>query len=559
MNTLLLHSCESLGAGRLSTRSSLFPFNSESEAAQAGLSRGSWYQDLNGEWDFNYFEHAEKAFTALPDIESLSNSKKTITVPGCWDLQGYDAPIYTNVQMPWENPIPELPEKQPCGIYSRTFEIPNNWKKRRVILHFDGVESFFQVYINEKAIGYGTDSRTATEFDIGSYLKEGKNQLTVLVCKWSEQCYIEDQDQWWHAGIVRSVYLYSTNTCYIQDVFATATLDQDTYTIGQLSLELSAGFVHYDPTKKYSFVVRVYNSKGDLLPGVPQTVQFNNSEYYTTYHDPRALKIKTSLSFPNIEPWSAESPTLYTLTVTLTDGKDNELEATTLRIGFRSIEVCNRQMLMNGQPIKIYGVNRHEHDDQKGRSLDETLMRLDLVTMKQHNINAIRASHYPDTPKFYDLCDEYGFYVIDEANLECHAYYYDLTNNPQWAAAFMDRAQHLVMRDKNHASIIIWSLGNESGIGPNHHAMAAWIRAYDPSRLLHYEGATSATWQENKNLDVTDFISSMYPPIDAITQWAETMTTDPRPFLLCEFSHAMGNSNGCLKEYMEAFEKYDCL
>ncbi len=548
------------GAGRLPNRSPLFAFDTETEAAKAGRDRGSWYLSLNGDWKFRYSESPDEVPEDYMNPTFKDASWDRIDVPSCWDMRGYDYPHYTNVQMPWPNMPPTVPERNPTGIYRRTFEIPQNWRDRRVVLHFDGVESCFIPFVNGQALGFSKDSRGSTEFDVTKLVKPGKNQITVLVIKWSDSSFIEDQDQWWHAGIVRSVYLYSTGENYVADVHATATLDE-TFTAGRLKLELTAGFSR-ERGKGWKFRIKLYNAKGKAVLTAPHTASLDNDSYTYAAKDINRIFVKSDLAIPGVTPWSAEAPYLYTLTATLLDDQDREIESVPVRIGFRTVAIKNRQLLINGQPVRIHGVNRHEHDDRNGRTVSEELTRRDLTVMKRFNINAIRTCHYPAAPEFYDLCDEYGFYVFDEANIENHEFFYDLCSNPNWAGAYLDRAVRMVMRDKNHPSVIVWSLGNESGVGPNHAAMAGWIRFFDPSRPLHYERASyseEGAWLPNCHRELTDIICPMYPKIDSIIKWACTHTDDQRPFIMCEFSHAMGNSNGCLKEYFDAFDRYHGL
>ncbi len=560
LEKLIYTSPDCPGAGRLPNRSPLFPFSTEAEAAKAGLERGPWYMSLNGDWKFKYSESPNDVPEDFMEARFKDTGWDKIDVPSCWDMRGYDYPHYTNVQMPFPEMPPTVPERNPTGIYRRTFEIPQSWGNRRTVLHFDGVESCFIAFVNGHTLGFSKDSRGSTEFDVTPYVKAGRNQITVLVIKWSDSTFIEDQDQWWHAGIVRSVYLYSTGVNYIVDAYATATLDE-TFKNGLLNLELTAGFSK-TRNKDWMFQVKLYNAKGKPVLDEPLLVGLSNDAYTYAPKDINRIFCKAELKIKNITPWNGEAPYLYTMTVTLLDGEKREIESVTQRIGFRTIEIKNRMLLINGQAVQINGVNRHEHDDINGRSLSVELMRRDIEVMKQFNINAIRTSHYPDAPEFYDLCDEYGMYVFNEANIENHAFFYDLCSNPNWAGAYLDRAVRMVMRDKNHPSVIVWSLGNESGVGANHAAMAGWIRFYDKSRPVHYERACyneKGAWLPNTHRELTDIICPMYPSIESIIKWATTPTDDQRPFIMCEFNHAMGNSNGCLKEYFEAFDKYHGL
>ncbi len=559
LDELIYQSPECVGMNREPNRSPVFHFPAERDARRAGKSRGPWYMSLNGKWKFSYFDKPQAAPENFMDPAADDSGWRTIDVPGCWDMRGYDRPHYTNIQMPWTELPPKVPsERNPTGVYRRTFSIPENWSRRRVVLHFDGVESCFAVHVNGTGAGMSKDSRGATEFDITRLVRPGENLISVLVVKWSDGCFVEDQDQWWHAGIVRGVYLYSTGRDHISDVKITATLD-DTFTDGVLEVDVQTGH-DGKPGRgsSPSLTVRVYDDRDILV--FERSVECGRHPSMPYICDYRRLHTRLSAVLHNVSAWSAETPVLYTLTATLYDAERTELDSVSQRIGFRTVTVEKRRLLVNGQPVLIRGVNRHEHDDVDGRTVSPELTERDLILMKRFNINAIRTSHYPDMPEFYDLCDEYGFYVIDEANLESHAFYNDLTNNPAWVAAFSDRAMRMVMRDKNHPCVILWSLGNESGAGPNHAAMAGWIRHYDPSRPIHYEGAIRRDSDRfEADASLTDIISPMYPHVDRIVEWAENMTDDPRPLIMCEYSHAMGNSNGGLKEYFDAFEKYPCL
>jgi len=551
---------ECISLNRLAARANLFNFSDEESARQIGKEFSPWVKKLNGSWKFQYTTSPEK----LEDdcINPMTDDKKwdDIVVPGCFNMQGYDKPHYTNVQMPWDNLPPNVPEENPTGVYRRSFELESGWAERKTLLHFDGVESVFWVYLNGQKVGYAKDTRTSSEFDISSFLQDGENQLTVIVVKWSDASFIEDQDHWWMAGIYRDVYLRSTPINSIADLFATASLD-DEYETGKLNLKFHSNFK--DSCEKWKYNCQLYDANGNSVFDTPvETDAKSDTETgYPISTDPRRNRANITINVPAPEKWSAESPYLYTLTVSLLDPNGKVIDATGIKIGFRNIEIKNRELLINGQAVMINGVNRHDHDDVHGKTISIELMKKDLNLMKQFNFNAIRTSHYPNAPEFYDLCDEYGFYVIDEANIEHHAFYNDLCSNPQWASAFLDRAVGMVERDKNHPCIYAWSLGNESGCGENHAAMAGWIRFFDPSRTVHYEGASrhaTSTKTDNLHLAITDYIAPMYDAVDECIAWAKEQK-DPRPFILCEYSHAMGNSNGNLREYFEAFEQYHGL
>jgi beta-galactosidase len=560
LNSKIWQSPECTGLNRLPARANLFNFSDEESARKIGKEFSPWVKKLNGDWKFQYTTSPEKlrhdCIAPATDDKNWDN----IVVPGCFNMQGYDKPHYTNKQMPWNNTPPTVPEENPTGVYRRTFELENGWSERKTILHFDGVESVFWVYINGQEVGYAKDTRTSTEFDISAYLQDGENQLTVIVVKWSDSSFIEDQDHWWMAGIYRDVYLRSVPMNSISDLFAPASLD-DEYKDGKLNLKLHADLI--DSWEDWKYSCQLYDAQGKAVFDSPVETKIKNDSHnaYAFSLDPRRIRADITIDTPSPEKWSAEAPNLYTLTVSLVDPKGNVIDATGIKVGFRNIEIKNRELLINGQAVMINGVNRHDHDDTHGKTVSVELMKKDLKLMKQFNFNAVRTAHYPNAPEFYDLCDEYGFYVIDEANLEHHGYYNDLCSNPQWATAFLDRAVGMVERDKNHPCIYAWSLGNESGCGENLAAMAGWIRYFDPSRTLHYEGATQTAYLnkvDNINLALTDYIAPMYASVDVCIDWAQKQN-DPRPFILCEYSHAMGNSNGNLKEYFEAFETYHGL
>ncbi len=558
----LYHSPDALGAGRLPVRATFFHFDSETAAREAagGPERGPYCHSLNGSWKFRYLE--DPATLTDADLDADASGWAEIAVPGAWTVQGYDHPHYTNVQMPYPNMPPEVPKKNPAGIYKRQFTVPDAWQNRRLLLHFDGVESYFAIRLNGRDVGFSKDSRGANEFDITDFCRPGVNELTVLAVKWSDANFIEDQDMWWHGGIVRDVYLTGIPRNALTDVFAQTTLDDDCAT-GRLKLQVVARFeTRPAPDRQWRFTVRLYDPAGRLLKGFPTTADFKSNGNDYTYCRSSDHPGSVEAALPRVRPWSAEHPELYKLSVSLVDSEGRETDFTAFRVGFRRVEVTERKMLINGEPVRIIGVNRHETHPRTGRTVSRADIERDLKLMKQFNINAIRTSHYPDCPDFYDLCDEYGFYVWDEANLESHAFYYDLCNNPAWAPAFVERAAHLLERDKNHPSVLVWSLGNESGMGANHAAMAGYVRYRDPSRLLHYEGAIHNLWRDTvpmQNLAYTDIVGPMYPFLDKVKNWSQNAIHDPRPYIMCEYSHAMGNSNGGLKDYFELFDTCEGL
>ena len=500
----------------------------------ASLERGaSAARSLDGEWQLKVVDHPALAQAAL----TRSSGWRTVEVPGLWTMQGLGAPHYTNVVMPFETRPPRVPEENATGIYRREFAIPRGWRRRRIVLHFGGVEGALHVFVNGRPVGISKDSRTPAEFDVTELVRhDGPNELVAVVLRWSDASFVEDQDQWWHSGIARGVRLIGYPSTHIADVFARASLDE-ACRHGLLELTVDVDGPEHD----WSVACRLLAPDGSTVLDAPLS---------------RTGERVATLAHPLRSPrrWSAEDPALYTLELTLESGGGRD-EAS-CSIGFKRVEIRDGRLTVNGVPIRVHGVNRHDHDDVRGRAVTRELMLRDALLMKQFNVNAVRTSHYPNDPYWLDLCDRLGLYVVDEANVEAHAYYDEVCRDPRYTAAFVERVQNMVERDKNHASIILWSLGNESGYGPNHDAAAGWLRARDPSRPLHYEGAIRDDWSGGRN--VTDVVCPMYPELAAIVEWAET-TTDARPMILCEYSHAMGNSNGGLADYYEAFDRLEKL
>ncbi len=540
---------------RLPARATLYPFENITQARNGICENSAWYRSLNGEWKFMLVKTPEDVPADFAQVRMKGDALGLIMVPGNWTLQGHDKPHYTNVQMPWENDPPHVPsDDNPTGLYRKTFTVPPAWKGRRVVLHFGGVESMFYVYVNGGLVGMSKDSRLPAEFDITPYLHAGRNLLAVMVIRYCDGSYIEDQDHWWMAGIYRHVYLYSTDRAYIQDVFAKATLDES-LTNGLLSVTTKLGFVK-EPAQDITVEARLYEKNKSML-----TLCGRVSCSYRT--DAYELTLEGKLKHPL--PWSSEAPHLYRLVVAIKDGQ-RVVETTSCRVGFRTIAVKGRELLINGKPVLMRGVNRHDHHDAYGKTIPRETMIRDIEVLKQFNFNAVRTSHYPNDPLWYDLCDEYGIYVLDEANIESHANYKTICRDPRWSQAFYERSMNLVMRDKNHPCVIGWSLGNESGNGENHDHAGRAIRAYDSTRFLHHEGALKSGWSQAGNLFDThgnranDIHGPMYPHVDVMKSFARNVSkAEYRPFIPCEYSHAMGNSNGNLKEYWDLIEKYHGL
>ncbi len=522
---------------KLPPRATFYYYNNEKDAALGDRDR-SYIKFLNGKWDFkikkNPYEATERELTA--------GGWAKIEVPGNWTMQGFGRPHYTNVRMPFKELPPLVPENNPTGIYRTDFTLPAGWKKRRTVLHFGGCEGALYVYVNKKAAGMNKDARTPAEFDISSLLAAGKNELVCVVVQWSDAAFLEDQDHWWQAGLQREVYLYSTAKPHIQDIFARASFENN-YKNAELTVSVRLGY----PGEKYFGVplkVTLLDAAGKKVPGKPVETRSKFSTEKTF-----VLKINKPVL------WNAEAPYLYTILVS--GGAGGSKDSVSTKFGFREVKFEKRNLLINGQRVMIRGVNRHDHDEVKGKYISRELMEKDFIVMKNFNINAVRTSHYPNDPYWLELCDKHGLFLVDETNLVTHAFYNELCHDNRYASAFLERARNLVERDKNHPSVIFWSLGNESGYGPNHDAMAGWIRGYDSTRLLHYEGAITRDWTKGKR--ASDIICPMYPPIKKIINWAKKPGKDERPLIMCEYSHAMGNSNGCLADYWAAIEKYPGL
>ncbi|RKF17996.1 DUF4981 domain-containing protein [Alginatibacterium sediminis] len=552
---------------KLCPRATLYPYDSVEKALARDREASPWFESLDGQWKFKLYDSPEQVPESDFSIDCDDAHWRVLTVPGNWTMQDVgDKPQYTNVQMPFVLNPPMVPEHNPSGVYRCQFELQQGWDKRRTVIHFGGVESAFYVYVNGEQAGFAKDSRTPAEFDITNLLQSGTNHIAVLVIRWSDGTYLEDQDHWFMAGIHREVYLYSTDSAYIQDLFAKAGLDDD-YQNGHLNVKLKVENCIGDQ-RKFNVDVTLYNAQGLRVLDKPRAKQcFGIPITHTSAEQLKPLDHNVRLNFDVSRPlqWSSETPNLYTLLVTLRDEQGVLVESVSTRIGFRRVEIRDKQLLVNNKAVMIKGVNRHDHDPQTGKTVSRATMIKDIELLKQFNFNAVRTAHYPNDVQWYDLCDEYGIYLVDEANIECHDYYDQLCRDTRWLPSFIDRVTRMVHRDKNHPSIIMWSLGNESGYGANHDAVAGWIRGFDDSRVLHYEGATrleygqaESSMEPGRGSLATDVYCPMYPTIEQMIEWVSSVD-DPRPYISCEYSHAMGNSNGSLKDYWHAFENYHGL
>ena len=535
---------------------------------------------LDGQWNFQLLDRAD---------QDPSKRWQSITVPGLWTMvdgeQPFgDKPIYTNTQMPFDQLPPSVPLDNPTGVYEREFSLPSSWKNKRVVLSIGGFESLAILTINGREVGVAKDSRLASEFDITDFITNGSNRVQIRVIKWSDSTFIEDQDQWWHGGITRSVKLFATEYVFIERLYATPGLEKNNK-VGTLNIRAHINSINEEEIAGYRLKVKVIGVKGAEASATvtnqkaPNWTQKSATEkqagddfFLGTYWDGNMPKdkyqaylatepiipgpLELNIKVPSASPWSAESPSLYDVEYQLIDPSGQVIEVTTQRIGFRSVEIKGCDLRVNGARVMIYGINRHDFNRRSGRVLSRELMRQDLLELKRWNFNAIRTSHYPNDPAFLDLCDELGFYVVGEANIESHAFQNTLCDDQKYLNAWVDRVARMIQRDIHHASVILWSLGNESGSGINHRAAAAYARSFDPTRPLHYEGAIRGNWTTGH--DITDVVVPMYPDISAIISYAKSKKAD-RPLIMCEYSHAMGNSNGTLAEYWQAIHSLPAL
>jgi beta-galactosidase len=551
---------------RLPAHSCLIPYPDQATALGRQRENSPYFQLLNGTWKFDLLDRPESTDAASLGPDFDDSQWADIAVPANWTCQDCaDKPIYTNIKMPFENQPPLVPEENPTGIYRTAFTVPEDWQGRRTVIHFAGVESYYEVYLNGRQIGMAKDCRLASEFDISDALVAGENQLAVRVIRWSDSSYIEDQDHWWMAGIYRDVYLYSTDDAYFEDVFANGDYDVQCGD-GILDIQAKLNYSMHDsgegwpgahgPDQDFVIEAELFDATSASLVKLRETVDWS--------YRVSGNKAKLSARLPKVAPWSAEAPNLYTLTLTLLDAEGNVRDVRCARIGFRNVTIRNRELLINGKCVLIKGVNRHEHHEIHGKTVPLETLLADIRLLKQFNFNAVRTAHYPNDILWYELCDEYGIYVLDESNIEAHANYWNLCRDPRWRQQFLDRGTRMILRDRNHPCIIGWSMGNETGNGENHDALGDAMRALDSTRFLHHEGEVKAKWTQGGNAyhryrgEYNDLVDPMYPHVNDIIKWAKT-TQDDRPFIPCEYSHAMGNSNGNLKEYWDAFETYHGL
>ncbi len=559
---------EVLQRGREQAHASYVPFADSETAIDGERTDSPWFSLLNGEWKFQLFPNPE----SVPEdfnAESFNDSDwDRIPVPSSWQMHGYGKPHYTNVVYPFPVDPPRVPDHNPTGCYRREFSLPDTWKERKVLLVFQGVDSAFHLSLNGKAVGYSQGSRLPSEFDVTPHLRQGQNLLTVTVYQWSDGSYLEDQDMWWLSGIFRDVYLLAVPQVRIRDFTVTTELlskgSREPNPDARITIRTEVADGYGGIGGSHSLEVRLVDAGRNEVAKKNGTLDFGSGGQ-------ASLELECAIKEPQL--WTAETPYLYTLLISLLDSKGDLLEVIPWRAGIRQVEIAGGLLLVNGRPVKLKGVNRHDHHPDLGKAVPYSAMLEDVLLMKRHNINTVRTSHYPNDPRFYDLCDTYGLYVIDETDLECHGMrtigdWNRLSDNPTWEAAYMDRMVRMVQRDKNHACIIMWSLGNESGFGVNHKKMAEDARRIDPTRPIHYE--------RDFNLETSDVFSVMYPMVDLVEKVAEgkepvnirrpepNLSLAPerytaKPFFMCEYAHAMGNGPGNIKEYWDLIYRHPRL
>ncbi|MDD4890080.1 MAG: glycoside hydrolase family 2 TIM barrel-domain containing protein, partial [Phycisphaerae bacterium] len=549
-----------VGRDRLPARPYTFAYPDDASAMAGERAASPWFKLLSGVWKFHYAPTPAEQIDGFAEAAFDVSGWDELPVPSNWQMHGYGRPHYTNSQFPIPVDPPRVPSDNPVGEYRREFTLPADWAGRRVLLHFDGVDSAFYVWVNGQSAGFSKGSRLAAEFDITDKLAAGVNTIAVRVYQWSDGTYLEDQDMWWLSGIFRDVYLLAMPTACLWDVGVQTRFDatgRDATLVAKVTLANVSGKAARD-----------HRVDLRLLDAGRQVVARRSVKMSAPAKGEAWDVVEMRIAAP--AKWNAEKPNLYTLLVThkMPDGEVAEVVPVT--VGFREVKVDGHVLRVNGQAIKLKGVNRHEFHPDLGRAVPLATMVEDLLLMKRHNINAIRTSHYPDDPRFYDLCDRRGFYLIDECDLETHGLNYvewrgNPPNEPAWRDACVDRMVRMVQRDRNHPSVIIWSLGNEAHFGENHVAMAAKARELDPTRPIHYEG--------DYGIQTVDIFSNMYSRIEKVELIGQGREADVRaidksmtgegymnmPYVLCEYAHAMGNGPGNLKEYWDLIYKYPRL
>lgn len=591
--TAALALCSAMAAGQGHDWENQYVMSINREPARAsftpyGTTPGDRQMSLDGLWKFNWTKTPDEQPENFYQKDFDDTSWTTFSVPGDWEVNGYGTPIYSSsgytfkIDPPFVMKEPKrkytaFVERNPTGCYRRTFTIPNDWKGKEVYIHFGSVASAFYVYVNGRQVGYSEGSMEPAEFRLTPYLNSGENLIALKVLKYSDGSYLEDQDMWRLAGIHRSIYLYATPPIRIRD-FGVRTLLDDNYRDARLVIHPELSVIEGQRGEGYHVEAQLYDANGKAVldsvlkqDAVPMLNLDHKGKIMNARNPQRGYAPYGWLEATVKNPlkWTAETPNLYTLKLALVDDKGNKIEQVETKIGFRRLEIKDGRFLVNGVPTRFRGVNRHEMDPVTGKVMTMERMEKEIKLLKQGNINAVRTCHYPNDPRWYELCDKYGIYVMDEADIEEHGLRGQLASDPTWAAAFMDRTQRVVIRDRNHACVVFWSLGNESGWGPNFAATGAWVKEYDPTRFVHYEGAQGP---DSKDPATVDVISRFYPRVQEEylnpgvkdnnmerpenARWERLLsiaqkTNDNRPVLTSEYAHAMGNAMGNFKEYWD--------
>ncbi|MCU4974050.1 DUF4981 domain-containing protein [Halobacteria archaeon AArc-m2/3/4] len=534
-----------VGRNRAPERAYVLPYSDRASALSGDRSRSPWFMLLNGTWDFHLAETPAKSPDLADEIALEAVDWDRLPVPQHWQLEGHGSPQYTNLVYPFPVDPPNVPTENPTGTYRRTVRVPETWDDRELLLRFEGVDSAFCVHVNGEYVGYSEGSRLPSEFDVTEYLDVGENTVGVEVYQWSDGSYLEDQDMWWLSGIFRDVSLIAAPPVHAADLDIRTELD-DSYRDAKLAVEAVLENYREEPVTRTIALDLVDEDGCDV---------FDNPITESVTIPPggrEVLSFEADVTDP--KKWTAETPHCYTLLCTVADEAGQVESVTPHTVGFRTVEIDDGRLLVNGNVVTIRGVNRHDHHPEFGRAVPFKSMRKDVEMMKRHNINAVRTSHYPNDPRFYELCNRHGLYVVDETDLECHGMKFTewiehVSDDPTWETAYVDRAVRMVERDKNHPSVIAWSLGNESGLGSNLAAMEAAIRERDPTRPIHYEPDTEQT--------VSDIVCPMYPTLERVSELPQEYPD--HPVVLCEYAHAMGNGPGGLADYWEMFRTHERL
>ncbi|KAB1506867.1 beta-galactosidase subunit alpha [Photobacterium damselae] len=527
-----------LHENRMAPRAYFFSYDSVQSAKSFQRELSNRFMLLSGQWTFNFFTNP------LLVPEEFYSQKMTdwghITVPNMWQMEGHGDLQYTDEGFPFPIDVPFVPTDNPTGAYQRTFTLGEQWNDKQTIIKFDGVETYFELYVNGQYVGFSKGSRLTAEFDISAYVQQGENLLSVRVMQWADSTYIEDQDMWWTAGIFRDVYLVGKEAVHVQD-FTVRTDFADDYQSATLSCSVELENLTHAVATGYQLEYSLQDNGVEVAQGSCSIDDIDANR-----------QVQFAIDMNNPQQWNAENPYLYQLFITLKNSQGQILEVIPQRVGFRDIKVRDGLFYINNQYVMLHGVNRHDNDHLKGRAVGMDRVEKDLILMKQHNINSVRTAHYPNDPRFYELCDIYGLFVMAETDVETHGFanvgdLSRITNDAAWEAVFVDRAERHVHAQKNHPSIIMWSLGNESGYGCNIRSMYAATKAIDDTRLVHYE--------EDRDAEVVDVISTMYSRAQLMNYFGEHPHEKPR--IICEYAHAMGNGPGGLTEYQNVFYAHD--